>query len=100
MQKASSPAASMPAPTASLLSAYSCLSIASGATFARAASGGMRHLPGERGVPSFLVRGKFSHRLRDLVWVGHEELLLRGVERHRWHVRCGDPDHRPVEVVE
>src|ERR1700686_1499725 len=48
----------------------------------------------------FLVRGKFSHRLRDLVGVRHEELLLRGVEGHRRDVRRRDPHHRAVEVTE
>src|ERR1700693_4599206 len=48
----------------------------------------------------FLVRGKFSHRLRDLVRVWHEELLLRGVERNGRDVRRRDPDDRAVEVAE
>src|SRR5258708_25184395 len=47
-----------------------------------------------------LVRGKFSHRLGDLVRVRHEELLLRSVERHGRDVRRRDPDHRAVEVAE
>src|SRR3989442_1513336 len=38
----------------------------------------------------FLVRGKLPHRLRDLRRAGHEELLLRGVERHCRDVWRGD----------
>src|SRR5712692_10039033 len=52
------------------------------------------------GREDFLVRGKLSHRLRDLVRAGHEELLLRCVERHRRDVRRGDADDRAVEVAE
>src|SRR6202521_4977797 len=48
----------------------------------------------------FLVRGKLSHRLRDLVRVRHEELLVRSVERHGRDVWRRDPDHRAVEVTE
>src|SRR5438445_12947637 len=48
----------------------------------------------------FLVRGKLPHRLRDLRRAGHEELLLRGVERHCRDVWRGDADDRPVEAVE
>src|ERR1700682_6428053 len=80
----------MPAPTASLLSAYSCAVIdlmAFGIAVAPTTA-------------PLLVRGKLSQRLRDLVWVGHEELLLRGVERHCGDVRTRDPYDRPVEVVE
>src|SRR5712691_7484003 len=47
-----------------------------------------------------LVRGKLPHRLRDLLRIGHEELLLRGVERHGGDVRRGDPHDRPVKAVE
>src|SRR5216684_1928267 len=52
------------------------------------------------GRGTFLVRGKFSHCLRDLVGVGHEELLLWSVERHGRDVGRRDPDHRAVEVAE
>src|SRR5580704_1047231 len=52
------------------------------------------------GMEDFLVRGKLSHRLRDLVWIRHEELLLRGVERHGRYVWRCDPHHRAVEVAE
>src|SRR6266852_4657526 len=53
---------------------------------------------GERGV--FLVRGKLAHRLRDLPRAGHEEVLLRCVERHRRDVGGGDANDGPVEIVE
>src|SRR5258708_18275983 len=91
-QIASRPAASMPAATASRRMEYSASEI-----------DGNDPLPDPppcvgRGV--FLVRGKLSHRLGDLVWVGHEELLLWSVERHGRDVRRRDPDHRAVEVAE
>src|SRR5216683_5061216 len=52
------------------------------------------------GDTTFLVRGKLSHRLRDLFRVGHEEIFLRGVERHGWDVGCGDAYDRPIQAVE
>src|ERR1700680_903147 len=48
----------------------------------------------------FLVRGKFSHCLRDLGRAGHEELLLRTVKRHRGNVGRGDAHNRPIEIPE
>src|SRR5205823_9147084 len=93
--------ASIPVVTASLRLRYS--------------SGRMRgkSLPAPRGGPGwvalveewrrrggFSVGGKDSHRLRDLRRTRHEELLLRGVERHRRNVRCGHSDYGPVQAVE
>src|SRR6266849_8462625 len=52
------------------------------------------------GRGAFLVGGKLSHRLRDLDRVGHEELLLRRVERHGRDVRSGEADDRRVQAVE
>src|SRR3982075_962308 len=94
---ASRPAASIPADTASLRLACSSMDIVG-----KAAS-----LPGKEEAwevrlcllrgPS--VRGKFSRRLGDLMRVWHEELLLRGVERHRRDIRPGDPYDRAVQVA-
>src|SRR5438105_15191284 len=47
-----------------------------------------------------LIGGKLAHRLRDLFRVGHEELFLWDVERHRGDIGCRDANHRPVEVLE
>src|SRR5260370_8052738 len=52
------------------------------------------------GRGGFLVRGKFSHRLRDLGRVGHEEFLLRSVERHGRDVWAGHTHDGPVQAVE
>src|ERR1700693_5074212 len=115
---ASSPAASIPAPTASLLSAYSCVLIDGRVWWAAVAAESvvpanaparkaalrmgltdrsLSRLPlGER--EPFLVGGKLFHRLRDLLRVGHVELFLRGVEGHRRQVWGGDPHDRAVEV--
>src|SRR5258708_21223250 len=81
----------MPAATASRRIAYSSVEIVGYVSFLDPPCGG---------TEDFLVRGKLSHRLRDLVRVGHEELLLRCVERHRRDVRRGDADDRAVEVAE
>src|SRR6202022_3221525 len=77
----------MPAHTAVRLSAYSSEPTCGKATGAFAGA-------------FFLVRGKSSHRLRDLLRVGHEEILLRGVERHRRDVGSGDAHDRPIQAVE
>src|SRR5258708_10581776 len=95
---ASRPGASIPAHTAWRLAAYS-----SGPTCGtlRCSTPLSLTLPPEGGGDTvFLVRGKLSHRLRDLLRVGHEEILLRGVERHGRDVGGGDAHHRPVEAVE
>src|SRR5260370_34342070 len=81
----------MPAATASRRIAYSSVEIVGYVSLLD---------PPWGGTEDFLVRGKLSHRLRDLVRVGHEELLLPGVERHRRDVRRGDADDRAVEVPE
>src|SRR5438128_4898553 len=85
----------MPAQTAERRSAYSSGEIWRGLivlTPLSPAGGG--------GCLDFLVRGKSSHRLRDLLRVGHEEILLRGVERHCGNIRPRYAHHRPVEAVE
>src|SRR5260370_4611428 len=48
----------------------------------------------------FLVRGKLSHRLRDLLRVGHEEILLWSVEVHGRDVGRGHAHHRPIQPSE
>src|SRR5579864_1604037 len=85
---ASRPAASRPAATASRRRAYSAGSI-------RGSS-----LTGALFTARRLVGGKLPHRVRDLLGVGHEELLLRAVEGHRRYVGCRDAHDRPVQVVE
>src|SRR2546426_12763358 len=47
-----------------------------------------------------LVGGKLSHCLRDLLRVGHEELFLRRVERHRRDIWSGDSSDGAVQAVE
>src|SRR5258708_8171081 len=95
---ASRPGASIPAHTAWRLAAYS-----SGPTCGtlRCSTPLSLTLPPEGGGDTvFLVRGKLSHRLRDLLRVGPEEILLRGVERHGRDVGGGDAHHRPLGAVE
>src|SRR5713101_4086100 len=82
----------MPAPTASRLAAYSSAPIRG---YEIAAFGAVVFCPA-----AVLVRGKLPHRLRDLGRIGHEELLLRGVEGHGGDVRPGYAHHGPVQTVE
>src|SRR5712692_4486867 len=83
--------ASMPATTASRLTRYSS-SVMRG-------TGVPSRPPRERGGVR-LVRGKGAHRFGDLLRAGHEELLLRAVERHRGNVWRRDAHDRTVEAVE
>src|SRR3989442_13338113 len=55
---------------------------------------------GDAPLEVFLVRGKFSHRLRDLLRVGHEEILLRRVEGHGGDVWRGHAHHQRMHAVE
>src|SRR5437899_4502376 len=88
MHSASRPAACMPAVTLSRRAWYSAAEIC-GNTVSWGAFRVRR-----------LVGCKLPHRVRDLLRAGHEELLLRPIEGHRRDVRCGDTDHRPVQVLE
>src|SRR5436305_2879572 len=97
MQRASRPAACMPAAAASRRQAYSAAEISgtdrvctplslSLSPEGRGVGGG----DGEGPPPSpegggdglFLIRGKRAHRLGDLGRARHEEVLLRSVEGH------------------
>src|SRR5665213_3368248 len=92
MHRASRPAASIPAPTASLLSAYSW-GVIEGTVIPTGAP-----LPDP--LLFGLVRGKVPHRLRDLARVGHEKVFLRRVEGSRAYIRLCDPHHACIEVTE
>src|SRR5438132_3247763 len=98
----------MPAATASRRSAYSWSVMCGGADLdgplptlslkGEGACSGLggplpSPLPEGEGACGFLVGGKFSYCLCDLFWVGHEEVFLRGVERHRRDVWGSDPHH-------
>src|SRR5258706_12886825 len=86
----------MPAATASRRMEYSAAEI-DGKVALPACRGGMGW--GGAVLSGRLVRGKLSHRLRDLLRVRHEELLLRGVERHGRDVRRRHADDRAVQVA-
>src|SRR5947207_7895755 len=86
----------MPAATASLLFRYSPWEMV-GISLPTAWGGpgwGLRLLDRRS------VGGKLAQRLGDLVRAGHEEVLLRPIERHRRDIRGRDPHDRPVQAVE
>src|SRR3979411_519800 len=101
MQIASSPAASIPAATASRRIAYSAVEMVGRRADVQVPFGPFGPPPRLAGRETFFsVCGKLFHRLCDLLWVGHEDLFLRTVERHRRDVRGRDSHDRPVEAVE
>src|SRR5256885_16463233 len=112
MQRASRPAACMPAATASRRHWYSAGEI-SGTGLALPAPLSLALPPegggdGEDPPPSpegggdglFLIRGKLAHRFGDLGRARHEEVLLRPVEGHGRDVRRGHAHDRAIEVLE
>src|SRR3982074_2320895 len=101
MQIASSPAASIPAATASRRIAYSAREMVGGRADVPVPFRPFGPPPRLAGRETFFsVCGKLFHRLCDLLWVGHEELFLRTVERHRRDVGRSDAHDWPVEAVE
>src|SRR5256714_15269757 len=99
MQRASRPAACMPAATASRRHWYSAGEI-SGIGFPLPAPLSLALPPEEGGDGVRLVRGKLAHRLGDLGRAGHEEVLLRPVEGHGRDVRRGHAHDRTIEGLE
>src|SRR5436305_668919 len=98
MQRASRPAACMPAATASRRHWYSAGEI-SGTGFALPAP--LSLLPPEGGGDGlFLIRGKLAHRFGDLGRARHEEVLLRPVEGHGRDVRRGHAHDRAIKILE
>src|SRR5258708_23455227 len=75
------------------------------ATLSRRRSYSARLMAGTVRTTGFGVRrllsvgGKLSHRLRDLLRAGHEELLLRPIERHGGGCPGGGPRRGGVQVA-
>src|SRR6267378_616772 len=90
----------MPAATASRRLEYSDAAIAGTLRDAVAPLRPCGPPPRRAATEIFFVGGKLSHCLRDLLRVGHEELFMRCVERHRGDVGSGDSSDGAVQAVE